>query len=253
VTAVIIYALFDPREPSLVRYIGKTSSGMAERLSRHLTEARLGLKAHRFHWIRALLRDDVMPRIRQIEETTAKLWRDRERHWIEHFRCAGHPMTNTSNGGDGLDSEVWRKIWEDPALRKRQSSALRRYCADPLVRMKKSRDGKRRYADPAERARTGEALRRMAKAPGERARRSAATAASWSNSVIRSKRSEGIRKAFSTPQAKQRLSKSKVRMWQGADQRRAAQSIRMLERWADPKKRAATMAAMKMAAASQGN
>lgn len=105
-----IYGLYDPREPAVVRYIGKTEKALVKRLSRHLSEARAGTKNFRCNWIRKLLSFGVTPEIRLLEECKVEDWQAREKHWIALHKLT---ITNGTMGGDGLSApsdEIRKKI-----------------------------------------------------------------------------------------------------------------------------------------------
>lgn len=78
-----IYALYDPRDPLIVRYIGKAQD-VDGRLRGHIKEAqdRVGYSLHRLNWIRYLLKAGVQPQVRVIEAVN-KNWALRERYWIK--------------------------------------------------------------------------------------------------------------------------------------------------------------------------
>lgn len=143
---VRIYKLVDPRSPDAVRYVGKTSRELHDRLYRHLREAALGLKAHRFHWIRSLAKDGVTPSIIEIETVSDTDWPEREKYWIARLSADGHNLTNNAPGGLGVGAEWWQKFWSDPWRREKQSAALKAYNADPAVRDRKRRQMTARYA-----------------------------------------------------------------------------------------------------------
>lgn len=100
-----IYGLYDPRDPEIVRYIGKANDARG-RLRLHIAEALKSSrrKTYKLDWIRSLLRCGVEPRLRIIESTTNKTWRERERYWIKEFRERNHPLTNGTDGGEGISN-----------------------------------------------------------------------------------------------------------------------------------------------------
>jgi len=210
---VAIYALFDPREPLAIRYVGKTQQSLAQRLGAHIREARTGAQSYRYKWIRFVLADGVRPEIRLLESVVAESWQERERDWIARLRAAKHPLTNGSSGGGGLESAAWKAVWADPQRRARQSAALAAHNADPAVREKKSNDGKRRYADPDERQRTARQQQALAAVPAIRQQRSVSTRASWQDPVKRARRMAAIRKYHSTDAARVSKSASAKRAW----------------------------------------
>lgn len=129
----IIYRLYDPRDESQTRYVGKTYKTAAERLSEHVYEAIGGSQTYRAKWIRSLLREDVDPCIEVVEETDDASVNDLERQWIAKMRAAGHRLTNGTDGGEGIlgykfTDEQKQKVgdavrlrWQDPQYRERLS------------------------------------------------------------------------------------------------------------------------------------
>lgn len=95
---VYIYALIDP-ETDLIRYIGK-STRPVDRLNNHMNERS---NCHRSHWLQSLkargLRADMVF-LERIDG--AWPWQHSERHWIDYGRRHGWPLTNNTNGGDGV-------------------------------------------------------------------------------------------------------------------------------------------------------
>lgn len=100
---VNIYALYDPREPDEVRYIGKTVGSLRSRLRGHLKAAKLDVgRNHRLRWIRKLLVEGIQPQIRLLEQVDDADWQEAEMRLIKAYRDAGHPLTNTTEGGQGV-------------------------------------------------------------------------------------------------------------------------------------------------------
>ena len=112
-----------------VRYVGKTSRTLRERLSQHISDARRGHNDHRSRWIRCSMRLGTLPVIEAIE-TCDNDGSDSERRWIALYRSSGARLVNTTDGGEGClnpSAEVRQKI----------SKALsgRTYTAEQLSRM----------------------------------------------------------------------------------------------------------------------
>lgn len=100
-TVVSIYALFDPREPDVVRYVGKTVQTLKQRLNDHISESRVE-KFKKCTWLNSVIKQGFEPQVKLIEEVTNDNWEEREIHWITHYRCLhGDRLTNTSFGGEG--------------------------------------------------------------------------------------------------------------------------------------------------------
>jgi hypothetical protein len=96
-----IYALVDP-ETDEFRYIGKSIRPM-ERLANHVNEA--PSNCHRSHWIQSLKARDLRPYIVILESVQGEWpWQESERYWIARGRYLGWPLTNNTDGGDGVPS-----------------------------------------------------------------------------------------------------------------------------------------------------
>lgn len=97
--AHLIYGLFDPREPKIIKYVGYTGYTAGHRLSQHIVEAKRGKLTHRCNWIRSLLAVGVQPGAIVLEEVTKGNWQNREKHWINVY---ADTVTNGTAGGEGL-------------------------------------------------------------------------------------------------------------------------------------------------------
>jgi hypothetical protein len=95
--SVSIYALFDPRQPDVVRYVGKTYMKIETRRTRHVGEARRGIKNHRGYWIRNLLADGIVPGVRLLSEVPSSDWQKHEQTFIASHRGT---LTNGTDGGE---------------------------------------------------------------------------------------------------------------------------------------------------------
>lgn len=93
-----IYALIDPRNDE-VRYVGKACRPK-ERLMNQRNER---ANTHRCHWLMSLSEIGLKP-IQIILETVPvdRNWQEREMYWISHYRQLGVPLTNGTDGGDGV-------------------------------------------------------------------------------------------------------------------------------------------------------
>ncbi len=99
----IIYALADPRSGQW-RYIGKSCSGL-ERPKVHGTPSSLavGGNLHKDRWIKQLQGHGLSYGIEVLETFLSKFQLDdAERDWIAAARAAGVPLTNQTDGGEGL-------------------------------------------------------------------------------------------------------------------------------------------------------
>lgn len=104
--AAYIYGLCDPRngtDITSVRYVGKTTTTLDRRLRQHIQyKSVLQDSTHKARWIRKLLRENVVPIMIALEETTAQRVNEREVFWIRYCRQLGCRLTNSTAGGEGL-------------------------------------------------------------------------------------------------------------------------------------------------------
>jgi hypothetical protein len=105
-----IYALFDPRKPDEIRYVGQTSKGIRERFLDHLKtsgyKTKTSYNTHKGNWIRSLLKDGVTPAYKIIEEANETNWAEHEKFWIADYRAKGHRLTNATDGGEGTIGQI---------------------------------------------------------------------------------------------------------------------------------------------------
>lgn len=96
-----IYLLSDPGTGA-VRYVGKTTTSLRERVSAHLLEARKNVRrSHRNHWLRTLTE---RPTVTLVEEVNGRLEDINavECRWIARLRADGCRLTNATDGGEGI-------------------------------------------------------------------------------------------------------------------------------------------------------
>ncbi len=108
--AHLIYGLFDPREPEVVKYVGYTGYNAEYRLQQHVAEAKQNKQNYRCNWIRSLLNVGIRPEVKVLEIVSESTWQEREKHWIDIFADS---VTNGTAGGEGLvnpSQEVRDKI-----------------------------------------------------------------------------------------------------------------------------------------------
>ncbi|MFZ3286542.1 MAG: NUMOD3 domain-containing DNA-binding protein [Telluria sp.] len=104
----IIYGLCDPSTGEL-RYVGKTSIGLQNRLKSHVTSARSAKgKTYSALWVKSLIDRGCRPEIFEIEFVPAGGdWQESERHWIAMFRYLGARLANITDGGEGLCGAIF--------------------------------------------------------------------------------------------------------------------------------------------------
>jgi hypothetical protein len=93
-----IYALIDPFT-NQVRYIGK-SIRPRERLQNHCNDRS---HCHRTHWIQSLITRGLRPIMLLLDKVpTGQEWQPSECNWITYAREQKWPLTNSTDGGDGI-------------------------------------------------------------------------------------------------------------------------------------------------------
>lgn len=96
----IIYGLTCP-DTGIVRYIGKSSSGLA-RPNQHKSKSSLIGISHKNNWIKSLLSQNKVYGIKVIEECDSKeVLNEREIYWIKFYKDGGHNLVNSTDGGEG--------------------------------------------------------------------------------------------------------------------------------------------------------
>jgi hypothetical protein len=148
--AGLIYVLTDPREPKAIRYVGKTIKSMKVRLAQHLSG--VGERTHKNAWMRALLAAGVVPAIRPLFtwHTKGADWGHAERNWIAELRRLGHPLTNSTDGGDGTQGFI-----PGPETRAKLSAASkgRKLSTDTKAKLSAAHTGKRLHPEHIEKLR----------------------------------------------------------------------------------------------------
>ena len=85
-----------------IRYIGKTSKKLKERLACHISDAKVRrYKNHNSNWIFSLLVQKIEPIIELLDEVDDENWILFEQYWISQFKSWGFRLTNLCSGGKG--------------------------------------------------------------------------------------------------------------------------------------------------------
>lgn len=141
---VYIYTLHDPRQPEIVRYVGKTYQTLAARLSGHLTESRNPkYTTHKHQWVRSLLATGHQPIITLILEVSVDEWQREECRLIAEYRKAGQRLTNSTDGGEGLDNPS-----QETRQKLSRASAMFRHSEESKRKIALASTG-RRHSDTA--------------------------------------------------------------------------------------------------------
>lgn len=144
--SVMIYGLHCPVANS-IRYVGKTENPEA-RLSTHVASARSGRsKHHAGRWIRKLLASGQAPTLIPLQMIGGgESWQLAERRWISFGRSEGWPLTNSTEGGEGL---VFLRDSDRAVYSANMSSALKRFFESPDARAAASRRMLEKWNDPS--------------------------------------------------------------------------------------------------------
>lgn len=95
-----MYALVNPINNE-IRYVGKTTQSLTERLSKHLHDS-LKNKHKTACWIKSLKKLDMTPNIVELDFVVNDSWIECEQFWIMYFKFLGANLTNHTKGGEGL-------------------------------------------------------------------------------------------------------------------------------------------------------
>lgn len=132
----LVYALTDPRTGAH-RYVGYSTYGVVRpKRHRHGGSLARDTNLHKVRWIREMASVGVTYSITVLEECANQAEAiEAERRWIAHGRAHGWPLTNLTEGGEGLrgaSESTRRKIGEharrrmaDPEFRERVIGARR--------------------------------------------------------------------------------------------------------------------------------
>ena len=103
----IIYGLVDPRDPQIIRYIGR-SYHMGNRYKDHVKRF---YDIPRCRWIRSLLDEGLKPLVVTIQDNVPEaLSPHLEVYWISYYdRLLGDLLLNSDSGGEGTWSHETRK------------------------------------------------------------------------------------------------------------------------------------------------
>lgn len=115
-----------------------------------------------------------------------------EATWIESYRINFPDLLNDLGGGNGTAKPT-------DESRKKKSEAMKRHCANPVVKKQRSELLKRRYADPIERAKLNEINKRRTSSAKERKKRSDSQKRRWTNPGEKERHRETMKRCFENP------------------------------------------------------
>jgi hypothetical protein len=187
----VVYLLWDPRNGN-IRYVGKTSRPQS-RFGEHIRgDTR---KCHCRSWELSLIAQGLCCEISVVEDgLTAGESNESEKWWIAYGKQCGWPLTNHTDGGEGLcnpspetrekmslakrgralSPEHRKKIGAahcgrvlSPEHVEKVAASLRGRVVPPEERKKMSDAARKRFEDPAERERNSVAQRERFEDPAE--------------------------------------------------------------------------------------
>ncbi len=142
-----IYCLSDPIIGE-IRYIGKTSQTLQQRLSKHLSRFSLVPATHKNNWIKELLFKGLKPTIELLDCVPTDDWEFWEQWYIAYFKGFGIRLTNGTNGGecgpsnkinDGLSASQRYRNRHIDECKERDKVAARMYRKDNRDKIKLSK------------------------------------------------------------------------------------------------------------------
>lgn len=138
----LVYALVDPRSQEW-RYIGKSCSGL-KRPKQHMSAAVLrNERSYKASWIKQLHKEGLVYQIEILEvfENEDRL-SEAECEWIVECRKNGVPLTNKTDGGDGVCGYVHTKQAKDAIGSK--NKGLKKPWLSKLNRSRKGQPSKQK-------------------------------------------------------------------------------------------------------------
>jgi group I intron endonuclease len=109
---VYIYSLSCPKT-SKIRYVGKTND-VDVRLYHHINKSlKKGKKTHNQCWINSLVKESHLPQLEILDVVPKDEWRFWEMYWISQVKQWGYDLTNSTEGGDGVDSNKGRVLSDE--------------------------------------------------------------------------------------------------------------------------------------------
>jgi predicted GIY-YIG superfamily endonuclease len=195
-TEYVVYALYDPREPDHIRYIGFTADP-DRRLIQHLKENSASYKSR---WVQKLLRNGHQPHLVILGEAkTREEILELEINYIAKYRQEGNRLTNGTEGGTGgrISQEATERMkatLRTPAARARRRRIAREVGRRPEIRQARSENARRQHAEPDALINSAETRRKFREArnrnwadPAYREKCSQATTRRWQNPDFREK------------------------------------------------------------------
>lgn len=136
---VVIYALSDPRNPSVIRYIGQTVRSLAIRASDHVTNAWKHPSLAKSRWIRELIDTHMYPKIWPLEVCDTSNSFARELYWVRFFK----PLGLLANGIVKNNPNRFHLLTEEHK-QKLRNCKRRPVSVEARLRMSRLRRGRRR-------------------------------------------------------------------------------------------------------------
>lgn len=115
-----VYGLRDPITTE-IRYVGKARNPYA-RLRGHMREIQ-NAKTHKQKWLHKLAIMGLIPDVVILETVDESNWQSVERKWIAYGKAQGWPLTNLTDGGDGVVGYEFSEEAREKISRARRGTA----------------------------------------------------------------------------------------------------------------------------------
>lgn len=204
-----IYVITEP--DGKIRYVGKTKYSLKRRLTRHIYDARKGIKNHRCCWIKSLLSKGYLPIITILGEVDGDGSKE-EIAWIKYLRDENAKLVNLTDGGDGTTGHI----------------------ASEETRQRMKVAAKLRFQNPEEREK--QRIRCIGRIPSSETieKRRKALLKAWSNPIKRLERCVSNRASWNE-ERKRKYGDKMIAYWNAHPEEKEKRRIRFLEH--NPRKR----------------
>lgn len=99
---IYFYTLSHPTTNE-IRYLGKTNN-IKKRYNKHINESIKSTTSHKKAWTNSLLKQNLKPTIEILDILGKNTnWQFQEQYWISQLKTWGFNLTNSTNGGEGVN------------------------------------------------------------------------------------------------------------------------------------------------------
>jgi GIY-YIG catalytic domain len=154
-----VYAISDPKNPRVPKYIGKTINALRKRLGQHIASSQEeNNKFHPFYsWLNSVLDTGFLPVVYLLEDCPIEELQIRETHWIRFFKPLG--ILNRSEGKGTLGMKLGR-----PSEKNIQMTIARNKRPKTQIEIERARERQRHKFKSVRCKETGEVFESLAAA-----------------------------------------------------------------------------------------